>query len=182
MKQLVFVSSNKGKIEEAQTILGRDMETAHLELVEIQDFDVEVVVRHKAQSAFEKIQKPLLVDDSGLYIEAWNGFPGPFIKYIMERGGNPLLLKMLEGTTNRNAYCVSAIGYHDGHEVHVFLGKKTGTLTESVRGTVHANGYNSIFIPEGSKKTYSEMTMEEKSTLSHRNDALQLLKKYLDEH
>ncbi|HZE87456.1 MAG TPA: non-canonical purine NTP pyrophosphatase [Methylomirabilota bacterium] len=179
MNKLFFVSSNEAKIQEAQLILGVSIEIVSLDLVEIQDFDIENIVRQKAQTAYEQIKQPLIVDDVGFYVKAWNDFPGPFIKYIIQRGGPELLLDMLKNTTNKKAYCISAIGYHDGQKVHTFLGKVTGKITDTPMGSSHAKGFNAIFIPDGSDKTYSEMTLEEKSKLSHRKKSLELLKKFL---
>lgn len=182
MKQLVYVSSNKAKSEEAEQILGQAIESVSLEIPEIQSFDLEKIIRAKALSAYEQLGRPLLVDQAGFYIDAWNGFPGPFIKFIFERGGQELFLKMLEHEINRVASNTCAIGYHDGKKVHVFFGENKGTITTEIRGTTNPIGYNPVFVPEGSDKTFAEMTVKEKNQFSHRGKALRALKEFLNEN
>lgn len=181
MKDIYFVSSNKGKIKEAQEILAFPIKIKKLNLTEIQSLDVEEIVRHKTESAFAILQKPLIVDDVGIYVEAWNGFPGPFVKYIDVAGGCELLLKMMKGEKNRNAFTRVAIGYHDGKEVHVFIGEVLLTVSTEIRGT-NGWGYDPIMIPRNDTRTFAEMTSEEKNAISHRRNALEKLKEYLSKH
>lgn len=158
---LHFVTSNKGKAQEAQSILNTAITITHLEIPEMQLLSLEDIVHHKVLHAFETIKKPVFVDDVGLFIEAWNGFPGPFIKFLIESGGNALLLKMLSQETNRGAKICAAIGYHDGSKVHTFVGEIRGTIVVEPRGK-DGWGFDPIFIPEGDTRTFAEMSPDEK--------------------
>ena len=176
--KLAFVTGNEGKIKEAQEILGIPIEIVKAELDEIQSLDIELIAKRKAQDAFAKLQKPLLVDDAGLFIEAWNGFPGAMVKFIDVAGGNELLLKMLVAESNRRAYFKSCVGFHDGKTISVFSGEAHGSIATTQRGN-NGWGYDPIFIPEGSEQTFAEMTTEEKNKISHRRKALTKLQSYL---
>jgi XTP/dITP diphosphohydrolase len=129
--------------------------------------------------AFRQIKKPVIVDDVGFYISAWNGFPGPLVKWLLKSGGSALILKMLLNEVDRKAKFVSAIGFHDGKEVHTFIGSVSGTITDQPRSSRKAPELETIFVPDGYKKTYAEMTLEEKSEFSHRKKSLELLKLHL---
>ncbi len=183
MKKLYFVSSNKTKVLEAQHILGFPVTVASIDLPELQDSDIEVIVRQKALDAFEKIGEPVLVDDVGFYIDAWNGFPGPFIKFLTKASSNDtfLLEKLMVHETNRKAEVVSALGFHDGKNVHVFVGKVSGQVAKKAR-IPGVFMFDTLFIPDGQEKAYAEMSLEEKSAISHRRKSLEIFKKYLREH
>lgn len=179
--KLHFVSSNSNKVKEAEAILGIPLEIAHLEIDEIQSLEIEDVVTKKAQAAYEIIKQPLIVDDVTFEVDVWNGFPGPFIKYLREAGGNELLLRMLKNETNRSVTAKAAIGYHDGEKVTVLIGEVKGTLTSEERGE-DGWGFDPIFIPEGYDKTFAELGTEEKNKLSHRYRGLMKLKNYVTNH
>lgn len=177
MSNLSFVSSNEGKIKEAQKILGFPIDIVKLELDEIQSLNLNNIVIKKAEEAYKKLNKPLLVDDVGLYLNGWSGFPGPFIKFLISKSGNDLLLQMLSSFTDKSAVLKSAIGYHNGKEIMVFIGEVEGDIVES-RGK-GGWGFDSIFVPKGYDKTFAQMTEKEKNKISHRFQALVKLKEYL---
>ena len=153
MQTLYFVTGNKGKVAEAQTILGFPIRIANINLDEIQELDLKKIVTHKVKQAYEIIKHPVFVDDVGVYIEAWNGFPGPFIKFIREAGGNKLLIRMLESETNRNVVVKAAIGFHDGKKVHIFLGEVLGVIGKEIKGK-NGFGWDPVFIPDGKTQTF----------------------------
>jgi len=180
MEQLYFVTSNEGKIKEAEMILAIPINPWKADLEEIQSLDLEEIVKAKATKAFELVQKPLFVDDVGLYVEAWNGFPGPFIKYICEAVGNEGLLRMMKDETNRQLVAKAAIGFHNGKEVLTFMEEVKGTLATEPRGE-SGWGWDPVFIPVSMEKTYAELTVEEKNAISHRRVVLESFKKYLQQ-
>lgn len=102
--QLFFVTGNEGKMMEAQRILGFPIEIVKFDLEEIQSLDLAEIVRHKVLQAYQIVKKPVFVDDVGLYVSAWNGFPGPFVKYLREAGGNELLLRMMRLENDRSTH------------------------------------------------------------------------------
>ena len=179
--KLYFVTSNKGKIEEAKAILGFPIEIAELELDEIQSLDLEKIIIKKAEEAFKIIKKPLIVDDVAFHVKAWNGFPGAFIKYLREAGGNDLLLRMLQNEKNRSINLIAMVGFHDGKNIFTFRGEIPCIVSKVSRGT-RGWGFDPVLIPENQKRTFAEMTDEEKNSASHRRLALEKLRKYLTEN
>lgn len=109
-------------------ILGIPIDITSLEIDEVQHLDLSYVVKKKAEAAYEKIGKPLFVDDVALYIEAWSGFPGPFIKYILEAGGNKLLTRMLENERNRKVMVKSAMLFMMAKKFTLLSAKLKGNL------------------------------------------------------
>ncbi len=179
MSKLLFATSSKNKVREASDILGIPLEIAELELPEIQSMDLETVVRKKVEAAFEILKKPVMVDDVGFKIDAWNGFPGPFIKYLLHSLGNKKLLQVLKDEKNKKIVAQCAIGYHDGQKVHVIIGEIKGKFTNEERGK-DGWGFDFFVIPEGQTKTMAELGFEEKNKVSHRHAALAKFKEFLD--
>src|SRR3990172_9691521 len=99
MKKLCFVTSNKDKVDEAQKNLGIPIEIVDIDIDEIQSMDLKKIVKHKALEAYKRVKKPVFVDDVSFEVRAWNGFPGPFIKFLQKAGNGrfELLLRMLSG-------------------------------------------------------------------------------------
>ena len=92
--KIKFASSNKNKILEAEKILsdyGIIVESILMECPEIQSDDIEEVAKYSAEFAFNKIKTPIFVEDSGLFIEGLNGFPGPYSSYVFSTIGFPFL-------------------------------------------------------------------------------------------
>lgn len=178
LHEIVFVTSNKGKLSEAQSILNVTVKSANVHLDEIQSLDLEEIVRHKIKQATTAVNKPLIVDDTGIFIEEWNGFPGPFVKFIYEEGGCELMLKMLEGVENRRTYALCVIGFYDGTNTHIFKGRADGTITKEMRGKT-GWGFDFILIPEGLTQTFAEMGEEQKNKISHRKKALEQLQTFI---
>lgn len=178
-KEIYLVSSNPNKVKEAKSILSFPIKAVHMDLTEIQSFDIKDIVRKKVQDAFDRIKKPVIVDDVGMYLDRWQGFPGPFVKFVEKLGGRSLLtLKMLEGEINRKATIKAALGYHDGKKIHVCIGTVKGRIALKERGK-DGWGFDFIFIPAGKKHTFAEMGTNEKNLCSHRYKAFLKLKKIL---
>ncbi len=179
MKELLFATGNEGKIMEAKAILGVPVEIAAIEIDEVQSMDLEYVARKKTEQAYGLLQRPVITDDVGVFIEAWNGFPGPLVKYLLDKLGNLKILELLKNEKNRNVIVKSAVGYHDGKYVHVFIGEVKGTLAFEEKGT-EGWGFDPLIIPDGESQTFAEMGHEKKNQLSHRGKALDKLKQFLD--
>jgi len=178
--ELHFVTSNKGKVSEAEKILEFPIEIADIELPEIQSLDLSEIVKDKVVRAYEKVNKPVFVDDVGMFVNAWNGFPGPFIKFMRLSGSydNELLLKMLAGEKNREVVVKAVIGFYDGGNIHIFEGKVEGVLAHEERGS-DGWGFDPIFIPKGYDQTFAEMGKEKKNKISHRSIAMNKFKEYI---
>lgn len=175
---ITLVTGNPNKALEFQSILGQTVETVALDLPEIQSTLVEEVVREKAQEAYRRIGRPVLVEDTGLAFAAWNGLPGALVRWFFMAVGNDGLCHMLAGFTNRRATATTCLGYADGQTVRVFTGQMEGTIAPAPRGTA-GFGWDPIFIPDGTQHTFAELTPEEKDTLSMRKLAVEELRRFL---
>jgi XTP/dITP diphosphohydrolase len=181
--EAIFVTTNEHKRREVQEILGVALERADLDLPEIQAIDPAEVATEKVRAARVALRDPdlpVLVEDSGLMVDAWGGFPGALTKWLMSSVGNEGLLRMLGQDEDRSAkaVCVVALAEADGN-VRTFRGEVPGSVAQSPRGS-GGFGYDPIFVPEWSSLTYSEMG-EAKNADSHRARAFKSLREWLEE-
>ncbi len=172
---LYLVTSNIGKFKEAELVLERyGVEIQHLaiEKPEIQADSIREISEHAAKVILKQHNKEILVEDAGLFIEALNGFPGPYSSYVMRTIGCQGILKLLKNETKRNAKFKAVLSYGTTEEsVISFKGEIKGIITHSIRGN-SGFGFDPIFIPEGSNKTFAEMSISKKNEFSHRMRAL----------
>lgn len=166
---LVFVTSRAEKAREAER-LGFEIERLDLELPEPQALDPSEIVEQKARSAYAILSRPVLVEDSGLAIRAWGGFPGALVKWIEKSAGVPAIARMLDAFPDRGATATCAIGYCDGGEVVTARGEAQGSIAPAPRGE-GGFGWDVLFVPEGSDRTFAEMSSAEKDQISHRRRA-----------
>ena len=167
---VLFASSNTHKYEEAEKILaefGIKLGFFQTELVEIQDDSLSKIALQKAENAYDKCKKPVIIEDDGLFIDSLSGFPGPYSSYIFDTIGNNGILKLLED--NRDAQFVAIIAFCDSsNEPTLFESSVTGTISKNIQDG--GWGYDPIFIPEKQNKTYAELA--DKNKLSHRYESL----------
>ncbi len=169
---MYFITSNRGKFVEVKEIAakyGINIEWLDREYLEPQGSDLEEIARKSAEMLSKEINGEFFIEDSGLFIEALNGFPGPYSSYVFKTIGNEGIIKLMSNVKNRKAYFKAVIAYFDGKEVHTFVGKVEGKIANEIRGT-GGFGYDPIFEYEG--KTFAEMG-EEKNEVSHRRRALE---------
>lgn len=177
MKQITFVTSNDNKLREAEAVLGVTLKRVSLELDELQSMDLRQIVTHKVRQAYERLGSPVIVEDAGLFLDAWQGFPGPFIKWVAETMGHEALIRALP-TDNRAARWRVMYAYCNGNDCLVFEGEIAGTIAKEFRSGAGGWGFDPIFIPEGHDRTYAEMG-ELKLQFSARQRALEKLKNHL---
>ena len=166
---LFFVSSNSHKYHETKKILdsfGITIGFLKSDLVEIQSNSLKDIAMKKAQNAFSKHKKPIIIEDDGLFIDSLEGFPGPYSSYVFKTIGNKGILNLLK--ENRKAKFISIITYCDKNFLESFDGKLDGTISKSQKGD--GWGYDPIFIPKNSSKTFAENN--DKNKLSHRYKSL----------
>jgi XTP/dITP diphosphohydrolase len=179
---LNFVTSNLHKFEEVKKIAVRDgIEVVHnsTPYVEIQSDSLEDIVKVGVQQACALVNAPCFVEDAGLFVDSLKGFPGPYSKYVFLTIGNQGLLKLLEGEANRSAEFRSAVGYCEpGGKPVVFTGKIRGKITTALKGSA-GFGFDPIFLADGEKRTFAEMSTEEKNRFSHRARSVEELMKWL---
>lgn len=179
MKKIYFATSNMGKAQEVRFILDRPISVLKTDLDEIQELDLKKIIKHKVEQAYTKVRAPVFVDDVSVEIDAWQGFPGPFVKFIREIGGNKLFLHMLRHEKNRKLKVIAMLGFHDGKKIHYFSGEADCMVTKKEKGKL-GWGLDSVLIPKGHSLTWGEMNEEEKNSTSHRRKALNKLKRFLD--
>ena len=175
-KVAYFVTSNIHKFQEARRVLSEyKIATAKLkvEAVEIQDDSLENIAKYSVQDAVKNCGLPVFVEDAGLFVEALQGFPGPYSRYVYDTVGVKGILKLMKNIENRNAYFQSVIAFSSPKEQPIcFRGKVTGKISLQELGT-SGFGYDPIFIPlEGDGRTFAEMTTTQKNLYSHRAEAL----------
>ncbi len=183
--EAVFVTSNEHKRREAAQILGVELESTDLDVPEIQSLDVTEVAAAKARAAYELLGSPdypVLVEDSGLVVEAWNGLPGALTKWFIQSVGSEGILRMLppdEFHAARAVCAVAVVGGLEEESVHSFEGIVPGSLAPEPRGE-SGFGWDPIFIPEGEKRTYAQMG-EDKHENSHRARAFRAVREWFAE-
>ena len=178
-KELVFITSNQNKLREVEQILGMKLRHKDLDISEIQDIEVRKVIEEKAKSAYRLVGEPVLVEDSGLYINALNRFPGALIKWVLHSIGNEGICRLLLDKEDRSAYAEACFGVYDGKELHAFSGIAKGMIVEAPRGA-SGFGWDPIFQPDEHQLTFAEMGSAEKNKISHRNKALEQLRGFLE--
>ena len=168
MKKPIYLTSNKGKFEEAKHLFkdkyGFDIEIKNpdFEILEIQAKDCKDVVAFSVKYACEKLNRPCIKSDSGLYIEALGGLPGPYNAYFNKQIGEEKFLRMIEKEENRKARIEDCFAYCEpGGEPIVFSGGGTGTIAYEVRGNL-GRWHDKFYIPDGETETLSELREKDK--------------------
>ena len=174
---ITFITGNQHKVKEAEKIFQKfNIELEHIDLgySELQG-TLEDVAKYGAKYACEKLNKPVIVEDAGLFIKALNDFPGTYSSYVQETLGNQGILKLMENINNpedRYAEFRSVIGYcAPNSEPKIFLGRVQGQISTEERGSL-GFAFDPIFYVEEKGKTFGELTRDEKNQFSHRKNSL----------
>lgn len=145
----------------------------NLDLPEIRHDEVAAVASGKARAAWDQLKRPLIVDDTGFFISALNGFPGTCAAYCMKTIGNSGILRLMDGVLDRSAYFETVIAYASEEGIQTFSGRIDGEILEAPRGS-EGFGYDPIFLLGG--RSLAEYPLSEKSAVSHRGKALALFR------
>ena len=171
-----FATSNKNKVKEFRQILEPEIKVNHIEISysEIRSEDSEKIARQSAKELAEKFRKPVVVEDSGLFTGALNGFPGTYSAIVHKKIGLQGIIKLMKNVKGRECTYKSAVAYCEpGKKPISFLGEEKGSVAEKIRGSF-GFGHDPIFIPEGSNKTYGEMQNAEEMKKFRRRAVLKL--------
>ena len=187
--EIVFATNNAHKLREVQAVLGdgftlstpRDCGITE-EIPEEQE-TLEGNASQKARYIHDRTGRNCFADDTGLEVAALGGAPGVHSARYATDGhdfaaNNRLLLKNLEGVTDRRARFRTVISLILDGEEHLFEGIVEGHIAQCASGS-EGFGYDPLFIPEWSAKTYAEMDPAEKNALSHRGRAVRKLAEFL---
>ncbi len=175
LDRITLITGNPGKAREFAALLGIEVAAAAAELTEVQALDVAQVAARKAADAFAQFGVPVLVDDTGLSIQAWNGLPGALVAWFLDTVGPQGILAMAAGLADRRATVTTALGYADAAGVRIFQGAVSGSLAAEPRGS-NGFGYDAIFVPGSGNRTFAEMASQEKNQVSHRRLAVQAMR------
>jgi XTP/dITP diphosphohydrolase len=172
-----YVTSNAGKAREAREYLGSDgVEQVDYDYTEVQSDSLAEIAAHGAREAHREVGGPVVVDDAGLFVDAFDGFPGPYSSFVEDTVGVERVWRLAEPEADRRASFRLALAYCDGRTlearpdgVETFEGRVTGRLV-APRGD-GGFGYDPIFEYDG--RTLAEMDPAEKNAISHRGRALE---------
>lgn len=190
--KLCFATNNQNKLREIQALLGDRFELVTLADIgcteDIPEPYDTIQENAKAKSSYvsEKYGIDCFADDSGLVVPSLNGEPGVHSAYYAgpQRSHDDniaLLLKNLSGVEDRNAYFLTVISLSLGNAYYAFEGRAHGKIIDEKRGG-GGFGYDPVFVPDGQDRTFAEMTLAEKSQISHRSIAFAALIDFLDHH
>ena len=168
-----FVTSNRHKFAEvSETMKQYSIEVSWEELTyeESQADTTEEISLDSCRKLQKNILGDFFIEDTGLYVDSLNGFPGPYSSYVQKTIGNEGLLKLLAGK-NRNAKFVTVITLSFSGKIKQFKGVLEGIIALSITGD-KGFGYDPVFIPSGQGKTLAQMETDEKNIISHRGKAV----------
>ncbi len=181
MREISIVSGNRHKVDELMPLAkahGIRLKWINYSKVEIQADGISDIARAGGILAYAALGVPLIVEDTGIFISALKGFPGPYSAQAYKTIGLEGILTLLKGRKSRKAEFRTAICYAGDEDTVVFEGVVHGTIATRIRGG-RDFGYDPIFIPEGHTKAYSEMELAEKNSASHRAAAFEKFAEYL---
>lgn len=176
---LTLVTSNRGKVREIREILrpyGIQVRVSSRTLPEPQADRLETVVEGKL-AALRGLRGWVVVEDSGLFIPSLRGFPGVYSAFVFRTLGPQRVADLLRGRS-RAAVFRTVAGLRHGRRRWVFDGETRGSIAWRTRGTA-GFGFDSIFIPVGSRRTFAELELVEKNRVSHRARAITRLARHL---
>ncbi len=190
MKELIFATTNPGKVASLQRYLTSagiqvTVVPKALDIVEIQADTALEVARAKATEAYRQLGKQLVVDDSELRILALNGFPGPYQKAMTEKLGPEGFVKLLQGYDDRRAYFISNLIFVDdnGSQYEFSDDPYWGEIAESVDTTERENSWGplwKVFVPKGLTVTISQLSATEKKSYDEGREDVDAYEKFAD--
>jgi len=165
-KQIIFVTSNLGKLKSAQRELEEiEVIQYNAELIEPRSDNIKEISKVKAMQAYEMTKKPCISMDSGFFIEELNGFPRAYVNYALETIGIEGILKLMEGKENRDCKFKECLVYYDGDNMKFFEAETTGILSSEVRGSDNNKNWSKlsyIFKVKEVGKTIAELSENER--------------------
>jgi len=180
-KKVWLVTENPHKFREARAVLSNhniSLGQIRLPKVEIQSQNLEEIALFAARSIAARVDRPIIVEDSGLFINALNGFPGPYSSYVLRTLGLDGILRLVERARGREAYFQSSIATCLGGRVFkTFSGRVNGVISRRKAGR-RGFGYDPIFALRRDSKTFGQMSESRKNMHSHRALALRKFAKW----
>jgi non-canonical purine NTP pyrophosphatase (RdgB/HAM1 family) len=179
MNGVVFVTGNLNKVKVLNHLLGYEIAHEKLDLDEFQDLDPVAIAKQKAIQAYKILKRPVLIEDTCVVFNALGKLPGPFIKWFLQELGAGGCCKLLDNFTDRSAEARVTFALYNGKDMQIIEGRLSGQISSEPRGA-RGFGWDFIFIPEGSTKTYGEMDENEYYGGSVRSTVVGQLKELID--
>lgn len=174
--KIKVITSNEGKMREyARSLgaLGYEVCKGKVPYDEIQADTLEEVVSHGLK-VLSETEDSFIIDDSGLFINRFDGFPGVYSAYALRTLGNEGLLKLMEGVDDRRASFVCCIGCKlPGRDAFTVSAACEGHILEERRGSL-GFGFDPIFTTDG-ERSFAELDIDDKNRISHRGLAVAAL-------
>ncbi len=181
--EVSIVTMNRHKYEEASRILrdkGFSTRWVRYEPLEIQSDSLLEIVIWKGFDASKIVYPPFIVEDTGLFIWGLNGFPGVYSSYVLKKIGVEGVLRLMANMRDRRASFISyGLLYLGKQRFKVFKARVDGYISTEARGD-KGFGYDPIFIPNGFEKTFGELDIDIKNSVSHRGKLFIKVAEYLD--
>ena len=177
MLLMYFITWNQNKFIEVQSII-HDIQKLDIELPEIQDIDAQKIIEAKLFEAKKHYDGDFFVEDTSLYLSALNWLPWPLIKWFLQELWQQWIYNIVEKLWDFNATAKTIIGYMDKQWTAIyFIWEIQWTIVEPLVATNF--GWDSLFQPLWSAKTFAAMSAEEKRNFSMRKIAVEKLKAYI---
>jgi XTP/dITP diphosphohydrolase len=154
-----------------------DFKPVELPLREPQGDNQEEIVRSKVLIAFSMKRAPLFVDHTGLFVEAWNDFPGGLSRELWDKLGAEGFLRLLACENNRQALARTLIGYCDAYKIYIFEGQLRGILARELKDS--GGGWDALFIPGGHTTPLAGMEPEDRLEMCMRWQAAEKFKAFV---
>lgn len=182
---LKFITGNKNKAIEVENIISKILPEVSVEALKVDDIpepqgEPEDITKYKLNYVRKQFPEGIiLVEDTQLCFEGFNGLPGPYIKDFLNKIGLDGLYKMASNSSTTRAYaqCIFGLSVSSTVEPLIFVGRTYGNIV-SKRGPENF-GWDPVFEPEGKDKTYAELPKDEKNEISHRYKSLFALASYI---
>ena len=175
-----LVTGNANKLKEAERILGCGLASQSIDLPEIQSLDLDEVLTAKAHEAFDRVAGPVVVEETGLFLDAMGGFPGPLIKWMLDAMGPGGVSRTALALGDPRARAVCALAYYDGERIIRANGVTEGELLAAARGE-HGFGWDPVFRPIESELSFAELSPADKDRIGHRGRAWRAFRPELEE-
>ena len=169
-----FATGNEGKYKEAARVadaFGIQLKHLKFNKLEIQSSSLQEIASYAARHAAGVTRRPVVAEDAGLFVNALQGFPGPYSSYVLETIGYQGILRLMNRVKTRDAHFQAVVAFcRPGKSPACFLGVVKGVINRKAKGS-QGFGFDPIFIPHRLSQTFAELDVDQKNRLSHRAQA-----------
>lgn len=180
-----YVTSNESKFQEAKEFFDRksnniELVRENMDLFEIQTKDQKIIALHKAEEAWQKVSEPLIVEDTGIYLQKYREFPGTLTKQVFKGIGYRGLFRLVD-SGDKATFTITIVYVDKNGNPHVFEGDQEGQIVRPGKFEMEdAAPFNPIFVPEGSKLSYKEMKEQDPDLYAKNSHRLKTLNAFIE--